>query len=386
MASVAVILCITVAPGASTPAIFSTLTSRSMQGRTTSYVIPHPGVVGLSRRQHKTKIHSDASTAMGPNTKVRLETEIDRKGRKRIAYRASGWNKWRWKGNNINYIQSGEEGTPILFVHGFGAHAYHWRYQIPELSKKHRVYSLCLLGYGWSDKSTTAPYSAEFWATQVADFIRDVIGEKTVLVGNSIGAVTSLAAAAQYPDLVNGLVMVNAAGKFGDMEPDKTGELKPKDPKCQKKNPFVKAAEEFGKDVVASGIFYSTRFRIPQILKQVYADKDQVDDDLIKSISSAALDPNALGTFQGLYRAPFRGGLTVNKMMSMLPQDMRVLLLWGQQDPWMQPEKADQIMKVCDQYGLQCDYVPLDAGHCPQDDNPTALNENLMSWTQTHFP
>mmetsp|Transcript_14991 Transcript_14991/g.17975 ORF Transcript_14991/g.17975 Transcript_14991/m.17975 type:complete len:428 (-) Transcript_14991:141-1424(-) len=326
-----------------------------------------------------------------------LNYETDTKGRTRLAFKEEGWNTWNWNGNKINYIESGESGTPILLVHGFGAHAYHWRYQIPELSKKHRVYSLCLLGYGWSDKSPHAPYSAEFWASQVADFVKDVIQEKTVLVGNSIGAVTSLATASIYPDLVQGLVMVNAAGRFGDMDADVTGEQKPASPSSSSSPSMTTTEEKEGsggvlesiqetfKDIIAAGIFYSTRFRIPLILKNVYLDPEQVDDDLVKSITTPALDPNALGTFQSLYRAPFRGKLTVNDMMASLPQDMKVLLLWGQQDPWMQPEKAHQIMRICDKRGLECDYVPLAAGHCPQDDNPEDLNESLMRWVDVNF-
>uniref|UniRef100_A0A7S0D5A7 AB hydrolase-1 domain-containing protein n=1 Tax=Amorphochlora amoebiformis TaxID=1561963 RepID=A0A7S0D5A7_9EUKA len=314
-----------------------------------------------------------------------LEVEVDSKGRERLAFKEDGWKTWNWKGHNINYIQSGDKGTPIVLVHGFGAHAYHWRYQIPELSKNHRVYSLCLLGYGWSDKAPDAPYSAEFWGNQVSSFMQEVIGEGAVLVGNSIGAVTALSAASSTPDLVKGLVMVNAAGRFGDMAPDATGDpgANP-EPEVEASGP-LDALKDFVTDGFASLIFYSTRFRIPLILKQVYLDRDQVDEPLVKSITAPALDPMALQTFQSIYRAPGRGRATVNQMMRRLPQSMKVLLLWGQQDPWMQPEKADQIMKVCDEQGLECEYVPLVAGHCPQDDNPKDLNDNLVRWVNTHF-
>mmetsp|Transcript_90 Transcript_90/g.147 ORF Transcript_90/g.147 Transcript_90/m.147 type:complete len:406 (+) Transcript_90:123-1340(+) len=340
-------------------------------------------------RQGGRKIVSPFATTTGyPD----LEFEKDSKGRERLAFRESGWKKWNWKGYNINYVQHGEKGTPIVFVHGFGAHAYHWRYQIPELAKNHRVYSICLLGYGWSDKDPEAPYSADLWAEQVASFTRDVVGESAVLVGNSIGAVTALAAAASYPDIVKGLVMVNAAGRFGDMDANAKSapirvaareELKPVSDEKQM-GPLDILKEKVA-DAIAAAIFYSTRFRIPVILKQVYVDPDQVDDQLVKSIQSPALDPNALGTFQSIYRAPGRSGATVNQMMAALPQSMKVLLLWGQQDPWMQPEKADQIMRICDAQGLECEYVPLAAGHCPQDDNPTALNENLARWMKLNF-
>lgn len=100
----------------------------------------------------------------------------------RIPYREQGWNFWRWQNHNIHYVQAGqpsdlrclhlnilalkaalgayatkqtrqelclaagESGPPIVLVHGFGASAYHWRYNIPELAKKHRVFAVDLVG------------------------------------------------------------------------------------------------------------------------------------------------------------------------------------------------------------------------------------------------
>ena len=106
----------------------------------------------------------------------RVGYEVDAQGRSRLQFRDDGWSNWEWRGSksakgpfSINYIEAGEEGTPIVLIHGFGAHSYHWRYQIPALAKNHRVFSLCLLGYGWSPKAVV-PYSGEVWGAQVADF------------------------------------------------------------------------------------------------------------------------------------------------------------------------------------------------------------------------
>lgn len=38
------------------------------------------------------------------------------------------------------------QGPPVLLIHGYGASAYHWRYQIPALAQNYRVYALDLLG------------------------------------------------------------------------------------------------------------------------------------------------------------------------------------------------------------------------------------------------
>ena len=97
---------------------------------------------------------------------------------------------------------TGSSGPPIVLVHGFGASAYHWRYNIVELAKKHRVFAVDLLGFGWSDKALV-DYSSNIWSDQIASFIREVVDDgPVVLAGNSLGGFNSLATAARYPELV----------------------------------------------------------------------------------------------------------------------------------------------------------------------------------------
>lgn len=87
-------------------------------------------------------------------------------------------------------------------MHGFGASAYHWRYNIVELAKKHRVFAIDLLGFGWSDKALV-DYSQTIWSDQIAAFIREVVNDgPVVLAGNSLGGYNSLATAARFPELV----------------------------------------------------------------------------------------------------------------------------------------------------------------------------------------
>lgn len=57
------------------------------------------------------------------------------------------------------------------------------RYNIPELSKKYKVYAIDLLGFGWSEKALVE-YDAMIWKDQVVDFLKEIVKEPTVLVGN----------------------------------------------------------------------------------------------------------------------------------------------------------------------------------------------------------
>lgn len=57
------------------------------------------------------------------------------------------------------------------------------RYNLPELAKSYKVYALDLLGFGWSDKAIIE-YDAMVWRDQVVDFLKEIVKEPAVLVGN----------------------------------------------------------------------------------------------------------------------------------------------------------------------------------------------------------
>jgi pimeloyl-ACP methyl ester carboxylesterase len=77
-----------------------------------------------------------------------------------------------------------------------------------------------MLGYGWSPK-VEEEYCMELWGQQVIDFSQQIGGatekDKTIIVGNSIGALAALYAASTSPQSCKGLCLVNSAGNF---EPD----------------------------------------------------------------------------------------------------------------------------------------------------------------------
>lgn len=58
-----------------------------------------------------------------------------------------------------------------------------FRYNIPELAKHYKVYALDLLGFGWSEKALIE-YDALVWRDQVVDFLKEIVKEPAILVGN----------------------------------------------------------------------------------------------------------------------------------------------------------------------------------------------------------
>ena len=87
-----------------------------------------------------------------------------------------------WKFGRIFYRKCGS-GVPVLLLHGFEpSHSSKDLEQLANyLSKKHTVYSIDLLGFGFSDKPWIT-YTNFLYVQLIFDFMKNVIGEKTDVV------------------------------------------------------------------------------------------------------------------------------------------------------------------------------------------------------------
>jgi len=304
-----------------------------------------------------------------------LRLERDHCGIERIAYEKQGWKKWNWRGVDVNYIESGNEGPPLVLLHGFGASAYQWRYNIPTLAKKHRVFAVDLVGFGKSEKLVTDYTGGEIWSEQIADFIREFVGEGgAYIAGNSLGGFAALSTAARNPELIKGIIGLNVAGTFST-DP----ELIPADEIHLSANFIEKTRKQIAtliRRLVITYTFYLTRSRIRKILLQVYHNKNNVDDDLVRSIQEPAEDPVASEVYYRLVQSALSKRTTLDSLLQVINAPM--LLVWGMKDPWITPSKAEKILACYD----NAEFVPLEAGHCVMDECPELVNEKVMSWIQ----
>ena len=104
---------------------------------------------------------------------------------------------------------------------------------------------------------------------------------------------------------------------------------------------------------------------------------NDVDEDLVRSIAMAAEDPEARETFYAISLAGSRTQVKPRDLLENL--NAPLMLLWGENDPWMTPTKAERIMEI----KPSATYSPVPAGHCPQDDNPADSNIAFVEWVET---
>ncbi len=110
----------------------------------------------------------------------------------------------------------GAGDPPLVLVHGFGAHGHFWRKWVPTLSQSHETHVVDLMGFGKADTPPWADYSPFAQARHLVELIRRIDGAPPVLIGHSLGAGVSLAAALLLRDEgravpLGGLVLVSAA-------------------------------------------------------------------------------------------------------------------------------------------------------------------------------
>ena len=335
---------------------------------------------------------------------------------------------YQWRGFRINYHVTGPEDAPtVLLVHGFGASSRHWRANVPVLASSYRVVSIDLLGFGLSEKPGDQgfAFSSEAWRDLLLDFIRDTVGGPVTLVGNSIGSLACLLAAAEAEAAgvrVRGVAVLNTAGAMNNKGISDDWRLKLAAPL------FALIDWLLAQPRIARTLFDRVREpgNIRDVLKSVYVNHDAIDDDLIELICSPAEDKGALETFVSIISGPpgprcqdlshpmpspslsptvspdalaqspsgptFPSSDPVHPRLPRSPIDkirdgtirVPLLLLWGDRDPFTPidgpvgkyfralPEtRPDTVFTI----------VP-DCGHCPHDDNPKAVHAHLLPWLE----
>lgn len=123
-------------------------------------------------------------------------------------------NRIRTGSFDTNYHDEGT-GAPVILIHGSGPGVTgwaNWRLVLPELSKRARVLAPDMAGFGYTQRIEGYSYSKENWVQQIVDFMDALNLPKVSLVGNSFGGAITLAFAIAYPERVDKIVLMGAAG------------------------------------------------------------------------------------------------------------------------------------------------------------------------------
>ncbi|EKX52562.1 hypothetical protein GUITHDRAFT_65167 [Guillardia theta CCMP2712] len=293
---------------------------------------------------------------------------------------------WDWNGYKIRYQAAGEtqsDAPSLVLIHGFGGNADHWRKNTPVLANAgFRVFAIDLIGYGYSDKPdpksmSASGYNFYTWADQVRAFIDEVVKDKSFLICNSIGSCVGLQAAVDYPEKVEGVMILDPSLRLLN--------IKRQNPLSA---PLVTAFQALLRETPVGEAFFgvvATENTVRNVLRQAYHDSSTVTDELVQVILNPGKTPNAPRVF--LDFISYSAGPLPEELLCALSSDefkVPVSILWGTKDPW-EPVEQGRIFQA-GRFACVEEFVELPGtGHCPQDEAPQLVNPRVIDFVTRHW-
>lgn len=103
--------------------------------------------------------------------------------------------------------KSGKGTSSIIFIPGFASSGEVWNDTRSIYEKDHTCYTLTMAGFAGVEPQPNSTFA--IWVKSVADFIKENKIEKPVIIGHSMGGVMALALAADYPELIGKIIVVD---------------------------------------------------------------------------------------------------------------------------------------------------------------------------------
>lgn len=247
-------------------------------------------------------------------------------------------------------------GPPLVLIHGTFSSLHTWQGWVEALQADYRLLRLDLPGHGLTGPRPDGDYSRRADVELVASWLDELGLERVSLAGNSLGGAIAWRFALAYPERVDKLILIDSAG----LSSGEHGE-----------SPLV--FQLLGIPVLRqAGVMFTPRFLFERSLREVYAQGDQITDELIdryylllrrQGNRAAMLD--RLSTSQN----PPEGDLNAIQAPT--------LILWGEQDRWIPLEVAYQFQQELPNAEL---VIIPQAGHVPMEERPQETAQLVASF------
>ena len=260
-------------------------------------------------------------------------------------------------GMQVHYRDEGK-GFPIVLVHGTASSLHTWDDWTKSLTKNYRIIRMDLPAFGITGPNANADYSVKSYTNFLYQFLTKLKVDKFHLAGNSLGGNIAWNYAAEYPNKVEKLILVDASGL-------PTNKPQP-------------AIFKMAKTPVLNSLFlYITpKFFIKKNMSEVYANESKITDELVTRYHKMALRVGNRQAFIDRAKTDFKLGEKANydKLKSIKTP---TLLIWGAKDNWIPLNNVKRMDSIMQNSKL---VVLENSGHVPMEENPAESLEILKTF------
>ncbi len=264
-------------------------------------------------------------------------------------------------GSRARFLRAGEDGPPVVLIHGLGASAEIWSANIGALAAGHRVFVPDLPGFG----RTAMPPGMDFSPAAYSRFVRDFMAAlgigRAALVGHSLGGGVALRVTLDDPGRVDRLVLASSAG----LGPDVSLPLR------------IASLPFFDRVFFRPPLPVFTRF-----LRRLVYDPAAISPEFARLYYDMFFQPGAVRTFAAILRAV----VTIRGARPGILEPIReglgtiaapVLILWGRRDRIL---PVGQALDAAGRIPGARLHIFERCGHMPNVEYPEAFNRLVLEF------
>jgi len=266
-------------------------------------------------------------------------------------------------GMDVHFRDEGNQADsiPIVLIHGTGSSLHTFDVWTDNLKTSNRVIRMDLPAFGLTGPFPDRNYAIAHYTSFLKDFLTALKIKKCILAGNSLGGQIAWNFTLEQPDMVQKLILIDAAGY----------------PTISKSVPI---AFKLGQTPVLNKLltYITPRFMVRASIENVYFDTSKVTDTLVERYFELTLRAGNRQAFVDRLRRSSDTNYTNIKYIK-----QPTLILWGAQDLLIPVENAHKFHEYLPNNTL----VILDGtGHTPMEESPVESLEFVTKFlkdTQT---
>ena len=270
-------------------------------------------------------------------------------------------------GSRIHYRDEGNNERPVIvLLHGFNGSLFNFEGLVSLLAEDFRLVSLDLPAFGLTGAVPSANYMIENFVNTVLEVTTQLGIEKFSIVGNSMGGHVAWRYVLEYPDQIQGLILIAAGGVISEEDLERLDQQRNDSPIVWKL-----MDSSFARKIL---LFFTPRFFAEQGLQTAVTDPKLVTEKLVSQFHELALLEGSREAIMSMIRGDRHssGGPEIYNKIS-----APTLVIHGEEDNLIKVESSKYFEENIPEVEVK---IYEGIGHLPMYEDPQRTSKDIKDF------